>query len=172
MLFDFYFSSVITDIQLNNFKITSKVLCKGKYRQVRNQLRFLQPIKSVGCWIPQRCLWALERKFTGGTAARPFLPAYLFILSLSFRPLFPSNRTCCTLATLPTLAALWIFPRSLSWMWYPGRKLILWLLSLHGLMEEPKGKMPFFLLKPKIFFIAEPTDSKHTSPPPWLFTVP
>ena len=44
----FHFSSVITDIQLNHFKTTTKVLCKGNYKRVRNQLRLLQPIKSVG----------------------------------------------------------------------------------------------------------------------------
>ena len=125
MLFMFHFSSVITDIQLNHFKTTTKVLCKGNYKRVRNQLRLLQPIKSVGRWIPQRCLRALEGKLTGGSPARPFLPTYLFFLSLSFRPFFPSNRTCCTLATLPSLAALWIFLRSLSRMWYPGWKLVL-----------------------------------------------
>ena len=125
MLFMFHFSSVITDIQLNHFKTTTKVLCKGNYKRVRNQLRLLQPIKSVGRWIPQRCLRALEGKLTGGSPARPFLPTYLFFLSLSFRPFFLSNRTCCTLATLPSLAALWIFLRSLSRMWYPGWKLVL-----------------------------------------------
>ena len=109
MLFMFHFSSLITDIQLNHFKTTTKVLCKGNYKWVRNQLRLFQPIKSVGCWIPQRCLRALEGKLTGGSPARPFLPTYLFFLSLSFRPFLPSNRTCFTLATLPTLAALWIF---------------------------------------------------------------
>ena len=43
MLFMFYFSSVITVIQLNHFKMTSKVLYKGNYKQVRKQLRLLQP---------------------------------------------------------------------------------------------------------------------------------
>ena len=42
----------------------------------------------------------------------------------------------------------------------------------HGLMEEPKGDTLFLLPKPKIFLIAEPMDSKHTSPLPRLFTVP
>ena len=46
MLFMFYFCSVITDIQLNHFKTTSKVLYKGNYKRVLNQLRLLQPIKS------------------------------------------------------------------------------------------------------------------------------
>ena len=46
MLFMFYFCSVITDIQLNHFKTTSKVLYKGNYKRVQNQLRLLQPIKS------------------------------------------------------------------------------------------------------------------------------
>ena len=147
MLFMFNFSSVITVIQLNHFKTTSKVLCKGNYKRVRNQLRLLQPIKSVGRWIPQRCLWALEGKLKGGSPARPFLPTYLFFLSLSFRPFFLSNRTSCTLATLPTLAALWIFVRSLSRVWYPGWKLVLrWPLSLPRLMEESKGDSPFSLL--------------------------
>ena len=147
MLFMFYFSSVITVIQLNHFKMTSKVLYKGNYKWVRKQLRLLQPIKSVGRWIPQRCLQALERKLTGGSPARPFLPTYLFFLSLSFRPFFPSHRICFTLATLPTLAALWIFLRSLSRMWYPGWKLVLrWPLFLPRPMEESKGDLPFSLL--------------------------
>ena len=34
MLFMFYFSSVITVIQLNHFKMTSKVLYKGNYKRV------------------------------------------------------------------------------------------------------------------------------------------
>ena len=42
----FYFCSVITDIQLNHFKTTSKVLYKGNYKRILNQLRLLQPIKS------------------------------------------------------------------------------------------------------------------------------
>ena len=46
MIFMFYFCSVITDIQLNHFKTTSKVLYKGNYKRVLNQLRLLQPIKS------------------------------------------------------------------------------------------------------------------------------
>ena len=46
MLFMFYFCSVITDIQLNHFKTTSKVLYKGNYKRILNQLRLLQPIKS------------------------------------------------------------------------------------------------------------------------------
>ena len=125
MLFMFYFCSVITDIQLNHFKTTSKVLYKGNYKRVLNQLRLLQPIKSVGRWIPQRCQRALEGKLTGRTPARPFLPTYLFLLSLSFRPFSPSHRTWCTLATLPTLAALWIFLSPLSRMWYQGWKLVL-----------------------------------------------
>ena len=70
----FYFSSVITVIQLNHFKMTSKVLYKGNYKRVRKQLRLLQPIQSVGRWIPQRCMQALEGKLTGGSPARPFLP--------------------------------------------------------------------------------------------------
>ena len=46
MIFMFYFCSVITDIQLNHFKTTSKVLYKGNYKRILNQLRLLQPIKS------------------------------------------------------------------------------------------------------------------------------
>ena len=46
MIFMFYFCSVITDMQLNHFKTTSKVLYKGNYKRVLNQLRLLQPIKS------------------------------------------------------------------------------------------------------------------------------
>ena len=128
-------------------------------------------MKSAGCWIPGRYPGALEGKFTGEISARPFHPAYLFILSLSFRPFFPNNRTCCTLATLPTMAALWIFLRSLSLMRYPSWKLIPGPLSLTRLMEEPKGNTPFLLPKPKIF-ITEPTNSKDNSSLPQPFTVP
>ena len=169
----FHFTSVITDIQLKDFKTISKVLYKGNYKWVQNQLRILAAYKVCGVLDPGRYPGALEGKLTGGISARPCHPAYLFILSLSFRSFFPINRTCCTVATLPTVAAWWIFLRSLSRMWYLGWKLILSLLSLPGLMEEPKGDdTPFLLPKPKSFFIAEPRDSKHTSPPPRLFTVP
>ena len=144
---------------------------KGNYKWVQNQLRLFATYKVCGSWIPGRYPGALEGKLTGGISARPFHSAYLFILSMSFRPFFPNNRTCCTLATLPTMAALWIFLRSLSQMRYPGWKLIPWPLSLTGLMEEPKGYTPFLLPKPKIFFTAEPTDT-HTLPLPWLFRVP
>ena len=61
-------------LQLNHFKMTRKVLYKGNYKRVWKQLRLLQPIKSVGRWIPQTCLRALEGKLTGGSPARPFLP--------------------------------------------------------------------------------------------------
>ena len=150
--------------------MTSKLsvkLYKGNYKWVQNQLRLFAAYKVCGVLDPRKVSRSL-----GGMSARPFHPAYLFILSLSFRPSFPNNRTCCTLATLPTMAAFWIFLRSLSQVRYLGWKLIPWLLSLTGLMEEPKGDTSFLLPKPKIFFIAEPMDSKYTSPLPWLFTVP
>lgn len=176
MLFMFNFVSVITDIQPNDFKTVSKVLYKGNHERVRNQLRLLLPIKSAGRGTPRRCPRASEGKLTAGAPPRPAppppaRPGYLFILSLSFKPFFPSNRICCTLATLPTLAALWTFPRSLCRMWYSGRELTRLPLSLRGLVEEPKSDSPFLLPKPKIFFIAEPTRFRHTSPPPRLLTV-
>ena len=146
-------------------KLSAK-LYKGNYKWVQNELRLFAAYKVCGLLDPRKVSRSL-----GGMSARPFHPAYLFILSLSFRPSFPNNRTCCTLATLPTMAALWIFLRSLSRMWHPGWKLIPWPLSLTGLMEEPKGYTPFLLPKPKIFFTAEPTDT-HTLPLPWLFRVP
>ena len=50
MIFMFYFCSVITDIQLNHFKTTSKVLYKGNYKRILNQLRLLQPIWLLRPW--------------------------------------------------------------------------------------------------------------------------
>lgn len=84
---------------------------------------------------------------------------YLSFLSLSFTPLFPRIRICCTLATSPTLAALWILPISLSWMWYLGMWAPLALSRpkptqlFRGRAEGPNGDGPL-LLKPKIFFMA------------------
>ena len=144
---------------------------KGNYKWVQNQLRLFATYKVCGSWIPGRYPGALEGKLTGGTPARPFHPAYLFIFSLSFRPFLPGNRTCCTLATLPALAALWIFPRSLSRMQYLGWKLILWQLSLTGLMEEPKGEMPFLTPEAKTLLHRRVYKLQHTSPPPQLFRV-
>ena len=92
----------------------------------------------------------------------PRSPYYLFILSVSSTPFSRSNRICFTFATLPTVAALWIFPRSLSWMWYPyGEVSRLLLLRqsptrlLPGPLDKPKGDTPFLPPKPKIFFIAD-----------------
>ena len=171
MLFIFHFISVTTDIQLNDFKTISKVPYKGNYKWVWNQLRLFAAYKVFGVLDPRKVSKSLGRETHRRDPYQALPPAYLFILSLSFRPLFPSNRTCSTLATLPILAALWIFPRSSFRMQCPGWKLILWPLSLTGLMEEPKGEMPFLLLKPKIFFVTEPTSSNHTSPTPQLFRV-
>ena len=154
----FHFISVITDIQLNDFKTISKVPYKGNYKWVWNQLRLSADYKVCGVLDLRKVSKSLRGEAHRRDPCQALHPTYLFIFSLSFRPFLLGNRTCCTLATLPTLAALWIFPRSLSWMQGP-RKLILWPLSLTGLTEEPKGEMPFFLLKPKLFFIAEPTSS-------------
>ena len=155
--------------------MTSKLsvkLYKGNYKWVQNQLRLFAAYEVCGSAGSQE---GIQEPWKGnsqeGSLPGPSTPLTCSSFP-SFRPFFPNNSTCCTLATLPTMAASWIFLRTLSRMRYPGWKLIPWPLSLTGLMEEPKGDTPFLLLKPKLFFIAEPTDSKHISPLPWLFTVP
>ena len=143
--------------------MTSKLsvkLYKGNYKWVQNQLRLFAAYKVFGVLDPRKA-----SKSLGGETHRrdpyqalpPRLPVHLVPV---VQAIFSK---CCTLATLPTMAALWIFLRSLSWVRYPGWKLIPWPLSLTELMEEPKGDTPILLLKQKIFFIAEPMDSKHTS---------
>ena len=166
----FHFISVITDIQLNDFKTISKVPCKGNYKWVWNQLRLSADHKFCGVLDPRK----LSKSLGGETHRRDpcqALPPRLPIHLLSFRPFLLGNRTCCTLATLPALAALWIFPRSLSQMQYPGWKLILWQLSLTGLTEEPKGEMPFLTPEAKTLLQRRVYKLQHTSPPPQLFRV-
>ena len=151
--------------------MTSKLsvkLYKGNYKWVQNQLRLFAAYKVCGVLDP--------RSLGGETHRRdlrqdlpPRLPVHVVPV---IQAIFSQTTQSAALATLPTMAALWIFLRSLSRMRYPGWKLTPCPLFLTGLMEEPKGNTSFLLPKPKIFFIVEPMDSKYTSPLPRLVTVP
>ena len=75
--------------------MTSKLsvkLYKGNYKWVQNQLRLFAAYKVCGVLDPRKVSRSL-----GGMSARPFHLAYLFILSLSFRPFFPNAALwlCC-----------------------------------------------------------------------------
>ena len=76
----FHFTSVITDIQLKDFKTISKVLYKGNYKWVQNQLRILAAYKVCRVLDPRK----VSRSLGGETHRRdlcqalpPRLPVHL-----------------------------------------------------------------------------------------------
>lgn len=106
----------------------------------KNRLRLFAACKSAGSMDLGKGVTSLGEKLTGGTPARPFHPAYLFILSLMNSAFFPSNKSAATWP-FPTMAALWIFPRSL--VDTLGWKLI-HRPSLPGLMEGLRAIRPSY----------------------------
>lgn len=115
----------------------------------------------LGRWVPTTGRLPSRGAAEGGSQSLQgrSQPRYLCILSLSLGPLFPSKSRCCTLATLPALAARWILPRSLSRRRYPGpgSPLPLGPPSTRGLeFHKPK----------KLLFIAEPMGSGDASSVP------
>ena len=170
MLFMFHFISVITGMQLNDFKTIIK-LYKRNYKWVQNQLRLFAAYKVCGMLDPRK----VSRSLGGETHRRDLCQALPPRLPLHLVPVVQAIFSKQNMLHFGYVAHNGSFV-DLSEVFVsdvvPGLEVDSMTTVSHGLMEEPKGDTLFLLPKPKIFLIAEPMDSKHTSPLPRLFTVP
>ena len=148
------------------------MLYKGNYKRVLNQLRLLQPIKS-GVLDPTKVSASL-----GGETHRrdpcqalpPRLPVHLVLVVQAILSEQQNLLHFGYVAYTGSFVDLSEVPVSDV---VPGLEAgSMMTRSLPRMVKEPKGDLPFLLLRSKIFFIAEPMGSKHTSPPSRLFTVP